>query len=811
MKRILFTVLVGFLFISPVKADDYDTLFDRLFTEYVSSSAASQATIQGYMNTQQADGSWSTINYDIHTYIGGWEPLEHMDRLLKMALAFKKTGHALKDSTILLSKIKLGLIFWYERKPYSDNWFDNDIGIQADLFKILILIKNDCLEASDWTNVIVAGCDKYLVLPTSFSTPSSKSTLTNAVWIARNLVHHGIIKKDQVKLQQGINIMADQLVIKSIGVDGVQRDNSFLTHIQILYNSGYGNEFIKEVSYYMNKVRGLTLVGFTAAQIATLSDLLLKGDQWMMQSKAYDFSVMGRNISRINNGSTSYLNELIGTMKLIDPSKSTQYDAMLNNVSDPTGATPSVIGNKYFYRADFMAHRAPNLYIGIKMCSSRTRGTESLNNENLLANWLPFGATTIMRRGDEYYNIFGAWDWSKIPGVTNPAVTVVWPTNTTTISTQTTTFVGGVSDGNFGVTAMDFNKITTGGTLPIDITARKANFLFNNEMICLGAGITSSYYLAPTTTTLNQTYLKGSVLVNGVVIPQDDKSYNDVKWIYHDNTGYVFRTNTTAIMKTNAQSGNWYTINQAQTNASVTTDIFKLWLDHGTAPSNATYEYAVLPNFTANETLAYATSLPVETISNTTALQAITHKTLQQTGAVFYTAGTFTVNATLRVTVDKPCILLIDWAANPIKVTASDPNQNQTTLNVILTYSGVNSETLVFTLPNLTAKGSSLKLTASNSYSPPDQLSIKGFEKLIDYPEAVLIFPNPSAGKFSVKLSESLTGGTIKVFNIMGQVVYSVKNASSDNSIKLDNNFKGIGVVVVENEVTKIVKKIVIK
>ncbi|EOR94161.1 hypothetical protein ADIARSV_2656 [Arcticibacter svalbardensis MN12-7] len=218
--------------------------------------------------------------------------------------------------------------------------------MQERLLKILILIKNDFLTEPDWKDVIVDGCDKYLVLPSDYNT-TNKSKLTNAVWIARNLVHNGGIKKDQAKLQEGINNMAIQLAIKSINTEGVQRDNSFLTHGLQLYNSGYGNELIKEVSYYMNLIRGLTLVSFTLAQIATLSDLILKGDQWMVQGKAYDFGVMGRNISRENNGSTSYLTGLLDTMKLINPAKSAQYQAMLNNVIDPTGTTPCVVGNIY--------------------------------------------------------------------------------------------------------------------------------------------------------------------------------------------------------------------------------------------------------------------------------------------------------------------------------------------------------------------------------------------------------------------------------------------------------------------------------
>ncbi|EOR94163.1 hypothetical protein ADIARSV_2658 [Arcticibacter svalbardensis MN12-7] len=272
-----------------------------------------------------------------------------------------------------------------------------------------------------------------------------------------------------------------------------------------------------------------------------------------------------------------------------------------------------------------------------------------------------------------------------------------------------------MSDGNFGVTTMDFNKATQVNGLPVVIAARKANFLFNKEMICLGAGITSSYSLAPTTTTLNQSYLKGSVLVNGATVPPRDNTYNDVRWIYHEGTGYVFRSNTTAKMKTNFQSGNWYTIKQAQTNETVTADVFKLWLDHGNAPSNATYKYAVLPNFTSSETSIYATNMPVETVSNTSSLQAVSHKTLKQTGAILYLAGTVDINETLKVAVDKPCILLINWGANPIKVTASDPNQTETTLNVIISYSGLKSEILTFPLPYSNAIGTSMTKTAATT------------------------------------------------------------------------------------------------
>lgn len=712
-KRLLLLCLIalsGFI----VKADDYDTLYQRLLTNYLTATPKSHTVIQSYMDDQQTNGSWADINYDFHGT--PWSPLVHWDRLWDMALAFKKTSHALYGNATLRTKIKLGLLYWYNRtsQPYADNWFDNDLLKQERIYKILTLIKNDFTSEPEWTDVIKTGCNRYLVLPADYAT-TNKSNLTNAVWFSRILIHHGVIEKEAAKLQEGINNMAAQLVIQPINVEGVQEDGSFLFHGKQIYNSGYGGSLISDVSYYMYQTRGLALVGFTTAQVDALSHLILKGDQWMIHGQAYDFGVCGRNISRKDNGSSSYLKTILPRMMLIDPGRTAQYQTMLDHVRDQSGVTAGVIGNKHFYRADYMVHRRPNLFMGVKMCSSRTRGTESLSAENLLGNWLPFGATAIMRRGDEYENIFAVWDWSKIPGVTNPGIVVTWPSTGTTNSTQSTSFVGGVSDGQVGVTAMDYDKVTIVSSASVDIKAKKANFFWDNQMVCLGAGITSAYAAAATTTTLNQSNLKGLVLIDGNVVPQQQGSFANVKWVHHDSTGYVFRSNTTIGLKNNAQTGNWYTINHKQPNAVVSSDVFKLWLDHGSAPSNASYEYLVLPNHTAAQTSTFANDIPFVTVSNTSALQAVTNKTLQQTAAVFYTAGTLNIHTTLRVAVDKPCALIIDWSVNPIKVTVSDPSQTQTAVELTITYSQLKEEKLAFNLPSGTLKGSSLTKTAATT------------------------------------------------------------------------------------------------
>ncbi|EOR94160.1 hypothetical protein ADIARSV_2655 [Arcticibacter svalbardensis MN12-7] len=101
MKKTLFVLFFGLLSSFFAKADDFDTLYERLFAEYLTTWVTNQSTIQGYINTQQSDGSWSTINYDSQIFIGGWEPLVYWDRLLQMALAFKKPGNSSFGDSIL--------------------------------------------------------------------------------------------------------------------------------------------------------------------------------------------------------------------------------------------------------------------------------------------------------------------------------------------------------------------------------------------------------------------------------------------------------------------------------------------------------------------------------------------------------------------------------------------------------------------------------------------------------------------------------------------------------------------------------------
>nr|WP_294899179.1 polysaccharide lyase family 8 super-sandwich domain-containing protein [uncultured Pedobacter sp.] len=724
MKRFFCVLLLAVMASSFAKADDLDIIYQRLFDDYLAKNTLkSQAIIQGYMDTQQSDGSWSDINYDYHDAIGAWLPGNHWIQLLSMAVAYQKSNSTFYKNTILKEKIRKGILYWTNRspQPYSDNWFSNIIGTQWTIRQVLILMRDD-FSGTDLTSAIYNVSDKYLILPSDFYT-SSRYDATNAVWVAGNFLNGAVLKKDTTKLKTAISIMAQTLAVENADQVGIQADNSFQFHGPLIYNGGYGLSLMTDVSYYMYQVRGLSVVGFTTAQINVLSNLLLNGDQWMVLGKTYDFHVVGREISRTGKTTTNSLKVILTQMKEINPTKTSDYQTIINNISDETGGTNGVTGNRYFYRSDYMIQKKGSMLIGIRMNSNRTISTESINGENKLGNWLGLGSTCIMHTGTDYFNIYPVWDWTKIPGVTNPEVKIDWTTPQSN-NRQTLPTAGGVSDGHNGVVGMSLNKVTNNNGISVDIKAKKANFLWNNEMICLGADIQSNYANAPVTTTINQTYLKSFPIVNGTALTSfGESTYNNAGWVYHDSIGYVIRNGANFKLKEDYQSGNWVDINAGMKNEVLNQRIFKLWIDHGVKPISASYDYAVLPNYSEQRTSNYAANPTSETISNTGNLQAVTQKVLYQTGAVFYTSGTLTISPSLKVTVDKPSVLLIDWSTSPIKITASDLNQDQTTLQVTITYSDLANEVLTYNLPQGNLKGSSVTQTAAHALMLPGRSS----------------------------------------------------------------------------------------
>ena len=232
-----------------------------------------------------------------------------------------------------------------------------------------------------------------------------------------------------------------------------------------------------------------------------LSSLILDGSRWFALGPVSDYAAEGRELTRPGEDA-GYLGNAAKYMLTLPTGREDEFRALLARVAGEK--TGSLIGNKHFFRSDIMVHHRPDWYMSAKMYSVRTVNTDGLSgcDEGLLSHYLAEGATTIMRHGNEYRDIFPVWDWQHIPGTTlelKPHIAGEPKRK------GTTSFAGGASRTEYPVCA--------GFQLRRDsLTARKAWFFFSDMAVCLGSGIhcNSDY---PVVTTLNQCLLKGPVII----------------------------------------------------------------------------------------------------------------------------------------------------------------------------------------------------------------------------------------------------------------------------------------------------------
>jgi chondroitin AC lyase len=298
-----------------------------------------------------------------------------------------------------------------------------------------------------------------------------------------------------------------------------------------------------------------------------------------------------------------------------------------------------------------------------------------------------------MRTGREYHDIFPVWDWQKIPGTT---VQLTPELEGKVNFKGTRSFAGGVSDGRYGCAAFDMER---NGLL-----ARKAWFFFDDEIVCLGAGIRCETG-NPVVTTLNQCFLNGEVTVSrgGSVqkITPGSRVLDRVSWVYHDSIAYVFPEPQQVYLANESRSGSWWEINHILSKDPVTHDVFTLWLDHGKSPEKTGYSYIIVPAVNRASVGSYSKTSPVEITANEPNIQAVSHRIRGITGIAFYTPGKLTTGSGLTVEVDQSCLLLIREEGRRREISASNPENKGLRLTVrIGNVSEKTDKTVLFDLPD---------------------------------------------------------------------------------------------------------------
>lgn len=450
--------------------------------------------------------------------------------------------------------------------------------------------------------------------------------------------------------------------------EGIRADMSYQQHGTQLYIGGYGSVFVDNIAKTAGLFTG-TRFALNDEQIKLFSEFVRNTYLNVFRSHYMDFSVCGRSVSRAKTLDPGNYAFLFNKMKEIDPTHADYYDMASQRFSQNNSTIGRTHHNQMFYLSDYMLHNRKRFDFSVRAVSNRTCRSESGNGENLLGTYLSEGATNIRVTGDEYYNIFPVWEWDKIPGTTTPAGEVENHNDWGVAGTAE--FVGGVSDGLYGVMAYGMNDY--------GMKANKGWFMFDNEIVCLGSGIESQTD-KDINTSINQCHLVGDVYATtagkmGKMIPNSRLDSEFSGWIWHNKIGYFFPDSISMHLKNEQQQGKWSKINFNQSDQLVSMPVFNLYVSHGKKPKGEKYAYYIVPGIASPASLTAYNPTNVPIISNEANLQAVYNQQLDILQIIFWEAGTLQ-HGQIKVEADVPCVVMIKGTTTyRPEVLLSDPTQ----------------------------------------------------------------------------------------------------------------------------------------
>ena len=656
-----------------------------------------------YAESLRPSGNWADVDY----HSGGrarWAAVEHLLRTVVMAKT-ARLKHAERDGDPALdSKIISALRYWDEHDYQNPNWWWNQIGVPELAGEIACLMFDE-LPSSELSRVVE-------IMKRS-NWHEDGWTGANLIWATIIQIVRGCLEQNSNTIDEAYHRMYQQIRIVGTAEEGIQPDNSFHQHGEQLYSGGYGLAYAIDLGRFLAYAWG-TRFQIPADRMALFSAYLLDGEQWLVRGDVIDYSTVGREITRQGltvtprdwsagviaaAGPADNLENVIADLARQRIARQEEFVAFAERLRGSTDAE-ELIGNKQFWCSDFMVHRRKDFYTSVKMLSTRLRNAELVNGEGKKSQHLSDGVNLLYLTGDEYNDIFPVWDWNKLPGTTAIQGDLV-PGEKNAIGVRgRTTFVGGASDGRYGLAAMAVARN--------NLLVKKAWFFFDEGYVCLGNGITlSNDDQHDVVTDVNQTLLSGEVLSSQASEPVSYGTHvsflSKVGWVYHDKVGYIFCPNTHISLSVGPQSGKWSDIGSGS-DTTVTRPVFDLWIDHGRSPRNAAYQYIVLPGLSPSQIAARAENPTLEVLTNSDDVQSVYCRDLKQVEAAFY--NPIRVATPMgQIATDHSCLLMARKIDDRWQITVSNPENEPLTLHV-----RVNGQTATIDLPGGRLAGSSVSI-----------------------------------------------------------------------------------------------------
>ncbi len=368
------------------------------------------------------------------------------------------------------------------------------------------------------------------------------------------------------------------------------------------------------------------------------------------------------------------------------------------------GEAPEPSGCRYFWNNDDLINRREDYFIGVNMLSKRTLSGESVPLASSKIDFLSDGTTLLMKRPSAYTVAKGFWLPTAIPGITARQFDFEHKGTDWRTYRGMYDLAGGVSDGRFGACGFRYGKAPE-RKVPdrrfYKIEAWKSYFCFEDELVCLGAGIDDldPELALPVRTTVDQTEwpepcefsTDGGKTVERRTPGAPFTAQGGSLMLVHGGIGYLALVPGPVLVSGENRPERWleYHVahNSRQQERPRTADILTIQFDHGAGVSGGVYGYLVhmrTPDFAALR--RYRSELPVRILANRPGLQAVRHEKHRTTQAVFFDPSLRLDDGERLWSVDAPAVLMIrELPDGEFELTVSDPLQNPERKKAVLT------------------------------------------------------------------------------------------------------------------------------
>ncbi len=567
--------------------------------------------------------------------------------------------------------------------PTRNNWWDWEIGSAQSIVDIIMLIEDDVPE--QYINKWLEPVNKYVPLPSM--------TMANRVDLAYVTIAASAIQKDPIRMVRSVKALDECCIYVESG-DGFYTDGSYIQHDTIAYTGSYGPIMLEALSKLV-MANSDTCFRFGDAMIEHQYNWAIDSFTPLMFHGAFFGSVRGRSICRsatdVSHGLTAVIGMLRMTKYVSDNTKCNKLKSIIKEYAAYNGAyyesalapdtlklLNSVLSDdsvrertdftfaKIFARMDRPIAQLEKYGVSISLSSSRIAKYEAINEENrdgwYTGDGMLYVYTTVNDYDPEFWHNVNKY---RLPGTT---VTTAKRDSVLNINQNDTlskyNFVGGTALENSLVAAMQFESSTSKMESATDNTkfsstlnGKKGWFVFDNEIVCLGAGISCSDNYDSLTVIENRRIGNGVFKADGETLTGSG-TITDKHALYIEGFGGIYLPEND-------------TVNYNHTSGDV--KFLELYFDHGKNFKNETYSYVLLPVMSEEETRSYAETPGITILSNTDSVMAVRDESSKTTGYIFWKAGTFN-----GVTVDKPCTVMI----SENEISCADPTQTLTKVTV---------------------------------------------------------------------------------------------------------------------------------